>query len=147
MKLEFRQLDSKKEMMQSFSLLTQFYKNLSQEEFDLALDEMIASSGYKMAAAYLDEKLVGVSGFWIARMIYCGRYLQASNLVVDENFRSLGIGKKLLGYLEEICRKHQCNKFVLDSHTENKKSHPLYFECDFYIRGFHFMKDMKKEPM
>lgn len=142
MDLEFKELHRKDEMMQIFPLISQMYKNLSQDEFSLALEEMIASSGYKMAVAFLNGKIVAVSGFWIARMLYCGRYLQASNLVVDENFRSQGIGKKLLGYLEEISRNHQCSKFVLDSYTENKKSHPLYFECGFYIRGFHFMKDL-----
>ena len=38
--------------------------------------------------------------------------------------------------------KLNCEKIVLDSFTENKKSHTLYFKEDFHIRGFHFMKDL-----
>jgi GNAT superfamily N-acetyltransferase len=75
-------------------------------------------------------------------MLYCGRYLQASNLVVDENFRARGAGKQILNYLENKARDLGCDKMVLDSYTENKKSHSLYFGEDFYIRGFHFMKDL-----
>lgn len=142
MNLQFRELVKKDEMLKSYSLLSQIYKNLSEHELLESFEEMIESTKYRILAAFLDGKMVAVSGFWIARMLYCGRYLQASNFVVDESLRGLGIGKKLLESLEEIARSHDCQKFVLDSHTENRKSHPFYFECGFYIRGFHFMKDL-----
>lgn len=137
-----REISKKDEMMTSYSLVNQMYKKMTKEEFSSALDEMIMRNDYKMVAAFLDGKLVGVSGYWISRMLYCGRYLQASNLVVDENTRQQGIGKKLLNHLEEKAKELDCNKLVLDSYTENKKSHPLYFREGFYIRGFHFMKDL-----
>ena len=110
--------------------------------FEVALDEMILNNNYKMVAGYVDDKIVAVSGYWIARMLYCGRYLQVSNFVVDENFRGRGVGKKILNYLENKARNLGCDKVVLDSYTENKKSHSLYLNEDFYIRGFHFMKDL-----
>ena len=110
--------------------------------FEIALDEMILNNNYKMVAGYIDNKMIAVSGYRIARMLYCGRYLQACNLVVDENFRGRGVGKKILNYLENKARNMGCNKMVLDSYTENKKSHSLYFNESFYIRGFHFMKDL-----
>ena len=111
--------------------------------FENALDEMIVSNDYKMVAGYIDDKMIAVSGYWVSRMLYCGRYLQACNLIVDESFRSRGVGKKILNYLEDKARKLDCDKVVLDSYTENKKSHSLYFGENFYIRGFHFMKDLK----
>ena len=75
-------------------------------------------------------------------MLYCGRYLQISNLVVDKDFRSLGVGENILKYFEEKALKINCNKIVLDSYIENKKSHNLYYRLGFYVRGFHFMKDI-----
>jgi ribosomal protein S18 acetylase RimI-like enzyme len=95
-----------------------------------------------MVAAFLDEKMVGVCGYWVFLMLYCGRYIQASNLVVDRETQSRGIGKKILEHLEIIGKKLACEKIVLDSYTENKRSHPLYFREGFHIRGFHFMKDL-----
>lgn len=129
-------------MMETFPLIHQMYKKMDYKNFEIAIDEMILNNNYKMVAGYIDNKIVAVSGYWIARMLYCGRYLQASNLVVDENFRGRGIGKKILNYLEDKARNLGCDKMVLDSYTENKKSHSLYFNEDFYIRGFHFMKDL-----
>jgi len=86
--------------------------------------------------------MVGVSGYFVLLMLYCGRYLQASNLVVDKNYRNKGVGRKIVRYLENKARQLNCHKFVLDSYTENKKSHSLYYSEGFYVRGFHFMKDL-----
>jgi GNAT superfamily N-acetyltransferase len=142
MQLEIKDLATKNLMIEAFSLIHQMYKKMNYENFEINLDEMILRNDYKMVAGFYNEKMIAVSGYWIAKMLYCGRYLQASNLVVDEEFRSRGIGKQILNYLENKARNLGCDKMVLDSYTENKKSHSLYFGEDFYIRGFHFMKDL-----
>jgi GNAT superfamily N-acetyltransferase len=140
--LKIRELSSKKEMIESYDLVAQMYSKMDFETYKKNLDEMIEFNNYKMVAAFLDEKMVGVTGYWVSFMLYCGRYIQASNLVVDRQQRSLGIGKEILNYLEEKGKKLGCEKLVLDSYTENKKSHSLYYRENFYIRGFHFMKDL-----
>jgi len=142
MDIIIKDLETKNVMMDAFPLIHQMYKKMDYKGFESALDEMILNNNYKMVAGFHDEKMIAISGYWIARMLYCGRYLQASNLVVDENFRGNGVGKNILNYLESKARKLGCDKMVLDSYSENKKSHSLYFREDFYIRGFHFMKDL-----
>ena len=142
MSLIIKDLETKNAMMDAFLLINQMYKKMDYQAFETALDEMILHNNYKMTAGYIDNKMIAVSGYWISRMLYCGRYLQVSNLVVDENFRGRGYGQKILNYLENKARNLSCDKMVLDSFTENKKSHSLYFNEDFYIRGFHFMKDL-----
>ena len=135
-------LDSLEDMLQAFPLVQQVYPKMDLATYRSNVAEMMAMSNFKMIGAIYDGKLVGVSGYFILRMLYCGRYLQASNFVVDQNNRGFGIGRKILQHLEELARENDCNKLVLDSYTENKKSHPLYFSEDFYVRGFHFMKDL-----
>jgi GNAT superfamily N-acetyltransferase len=142
MDIIIKDLETKNVMMDAFPLIHQMYKKMDYKGFESALDEMILNNNYKMVAGFHNEKMIAISGYWIARMLYCGRYLQASNLVVDENFRGNGVGKNILNYLENKARKLGCDKMVLDSYSENKKSHSLYFREDFYIRGFHFMKDL-----
>ena len=142
MAILIKELASKEEMLTSFSLVNQMYEKMSYDEFSAALNEMIKRNDYKMVAAFLDGKMIGVCGYWIALMLYCGRYLQASTLVVDSNIRGKGVGRKILHHLEKKAKEENCQKLVLDSYTENKKSHSLYFRENFYIRGFHFMKDL-----
>jgi GNAT superfamily N-acetyltransferase len=142
MEIVIKDLDKKEEMLSAYPLVNLMYEKMTKDEFSAALDEMIKLSGYRMVAAFSGDKMVGVSGYWIASMLYCGLYLQASNVVVAKELRSQGIGRKILKFLENKAREMKCKKIVLDSYTENKKSHPLYFRDNFYIRGFHFMKDI-----
>jgi len=140
--LVIKDLNTIKEMEGAFPLVAQMYDKMSFETYKSYIQEMIDTNDFKMVGAYLDGKMVGVSGYWVFLMLYCGRYLQASNLIVDKNLRSQGIGKKILNYLESKARELNCHKIVLDSYVENKRSHPLYFREGFYIRGFHYMKDL-----
>jgi len=137
-----KDLSDKAAMDSAYPLVAQMYPNMAFSDYSKYVDEMIEVNHFKMIAAFDGEKMVGVTGYWVLRMLYCGRYIQVSNLVVDKDARSKGVGKKILSEIEKIGIKLGCNKMVLDSYTENKRSHSLYFRENFYIRGFHFMKDL-----
>ena len=141
-KIIIKELQNFDEMLQAYPLIHQMYDQMDLATYSSYIKEMIATNDFKMVAAFLNDKIIGVSGYWVFLMLYCGRYLQVSNLVVDRSERGSGIGKKILQYLEVKAKKLDCQKVVLDSYTENKKSHSLYFREGFYIRGFHFMKNL-----
>jgi GNAT superfamily N-acetyltransferase len=137
-----KKLNTKADMLLAYPIVRQRYQNMTLENYDAQISEMIAMNDFKMIGAFIGEEIVGVTGYWMLRMLYCGRYLQISSFIVDEEKRGAGIGKKILEAVEEIGKNLQCEKVVLESFVENKKSHPLYFREGFYIRGFHFMKDL-----
>ncbi len=141
-KITIKEFSNIEEMMAAYQLVSKRYEKMSKENFCNQISEMIAMNNFKMIGVFLDENLVGIAGYWVLRMLYCGKYLQVSSFIVDEEKRGLGIGKKILQELEKIAKKLDCQKIVLDAYTENKKSHSLYFRENFYIRGFHFMKDL-----
>lgn len=142
MQIVIEELTTKNSMLETYKLVSQHYKKIDYSSFETTIDEMIMRNDYKMIAIMQDNEILAVAGYWVSRMFYCGRYLQIHNLIVDENYRSQGLGTKIIRYLEEKARSLNCQKIVLDSHTENKKSHCLYYNENFYIRGFHFMKDL-----
>ena len=141
-KITIRELHTKEEMAVAFSLIHQVRKEMNFEIYISNIEEMMRLNNFKMIAAFNGEKIVGVAGYWISLMLYCGRYAQVSNFTVDENSRGLGIGKKILSAINEIAKEQKCQKVVLDSYVENKKSHSLFFRENFFIRGFHFMKEI-----
>lgn len=140
--LKIKKLDSKKAMLAAYPLICQMYPSMTKADYGKYVDEMIDANHFKMIAAFREEKMIGVTGYWVLRMLYCGRYIQVSNLVVDKENRSGGVGKAILDEIEKIGRELGCDKMCLDSYTENKRSHALYYRENFYIRGFHFMKDL-----
>ena len=95
---------------------------------------------YELVGAFSGEKLVGVAGAWIATKIWCGRYLEIDNLVVDSEQRSSGIGSLLIAHFEALALERDCKIIVLDSYTANRPSHRLYHRLGFEIWGFHFVK-------
>ncbi len=152
MEIIFKIAKNPQEMQLGYPLIGKHYQDFSEEKFLESVEEMISLSNYQMLLVFVKNQeksilvdqldLVGVCGFWLARMFYCGKYLQLSNLIVEESLRGSGVGKKIIKYLENFAKQNNCQKIVLDSYTENKKSHSLYYSEGFYIRGFHFMKDV-----
>jgi GNAT superfamily N-acetyltransferase len=95
---------------------------------------------YHAFGAFVEGKLAAVAGVWLATKIWCGRYLELDNLVVDPDQRSSGLGTALIRHLEAFAREKDCNLAVLDSYTSNHASHRLYHRLGFEIWGFHFVK-------
>jgi GNAT superfamily N-acetyltransferase len=142
MTLIISELTTKEQMLTTYKLVNELYKNITFGDFAIKITEMIDFHNYKMVAGYHQKELVVVSGYWLALMFYCGKYLQLSNFITSQNQRSKGFGKQILQYLQEKAIALHCNKIVLDSYIENKKSHSLYYKQGFYVRGLHFMKDL-----
>ncbi len=97
---------------------------------------------YHLIGAFAGNSLVGVCGAWIATKIWCGRYLEIDNLVVDPEQRSAGTGTRLISHLESIAREKNCLVLVMDTYTGNHASHRLYHRLGFEIWGFHFIKPL-----
>ena len=97
---------------------------------------------YLAFGAFLEGKLAGLASAWIATKVWCGRYLELDNIVVDPQLRSSGVGSVLIQHLEALARENDCNLAVLDSYTSNHASHRLYHRLGFEIWGFHFVKPL-----
>ena len=110
-----------------------------QQRFETILAE---HPHYHAFGAFVEGKLTALAGAWIATKIWCGKYLELDNLVVDPGVRSSGLGTALIRHLEEFARAEGCNLAVLDSYTSNHPSHRLYHRLGFEIWGFHFVKPL-----
>lgn len=107
------------------------------------LDTILADhSHYHLFGAFTGESLLGVCSAWIATKIWCGRYLEIDNIVVDPEQRSGGVGSLLIQHLEALGREQDCKILVLDSYSSNHPSHRLYHRLGFEIWGYHFVKSI-----
>lgn len=97
---------------------------------------------YKLFGAFRDDQLIGLAGAWIATKVWCGRYLEIDNFVVDPDHRSGGAGTALVTTLEALARESECSILVLDSYSNNHASHRLYHRLGFEIWGFHFVRQI-----
>lgn len=105
------------------------------------LHEMV-KQGYQCAGAYLENRLVSVCGLWVTTRFYCGKQIEPDNVIVDPQFRSIGIGKKLMEWVYEYARGLGCETCELNARVENSPSHKFYFNEGFLIFGYHFQKQL-----
>lgn len=131
-------------MFEQYPLVKQLNKTLSKRNYKLLLADMI-DHGYRMAGVFDGDTCIGLSGFWISAKIYCGKYVEPDNVIIDKEHRSKGIGKMLLDWIEAEAIKAGCKTLMLDAYTKNTEAHRFYEREGFVITGHHFIKKIPED--
>ncbi|MBC7383648.1 MAG: GNAT family N-acetyltransferase [Bacteroidia bacterium] len=126
-------------MLDQYHLICQLNTKLEFLEYQEMLTDM-HTQNYHMLCVFDEHKCVGVSGYRIATKIYCGKYLELDNVVVEEAYRNTGIGKIMCDKLNAIAIKHACKVLMLDAYLSNLPAHLFYEREGFEKKGYHFLK-------
>ena len=134
-------IDNASEMIAQYDLICQLSPNVTFDEYSLMINDMVKLN-YQQAVAYINEKPIGVCGFWINTKIYSGKYIELDNVVVGRNYRNKNIGQLLCNYVLEIAKQQNCKTAMLDAYLENTQAHTFYERIGFTKKGFHFIKPL-----
>ena len=63
------------------------------------------------------------------------------DVVVDKKHRGQGIGKEMMQYAMDLCRKYACYKTCLSSNLKRERAHAFYESLGFQKHGFSFTLD------
>jgi len=141
--MEIRELKTVDEMISQLSVMQELYPSLTEIQYHEMLSEMIPNN-YGQIAVFENEKCVGISGYWIGTKLWCGKYLELDNVIVQKEYRSKGVGKLLSDFLDNKAHLNNCTILVLDAYTSNFKAHRFYYNQGFSPKGFHFVKIIDK---
>lgn len=83
--------------------------SLSPSLFEERVDAMLAQGNYRCIAAYIGERMVGVSGFWIGVQLWTGKYCEPDHVFVEADLRSAGIGAQLMRWIEREAERLGCD--------------------------------------
>lgn len=139
MQYTIKKLSTIEQMLPSLPLIRQLTSEVTEDKYHDMLKEMVPHN-YFQVVVYEGDKLVAVSGYWLATKIYCGKYIEIDNFVVDEAYRSKDIGKMLVDWVLEEGKRNDCQTALLDAYVENFKAHKFYYKQGFIARGFHYLK-------
>lgn len=140
-----QELTSITEIAATYPLIRQKWSERTESEFHDEIQEM-QKTGTRFAALYADDKesgkeeMIGVASFWIAYRLYCGRFIQVANFIIDKDWHGKGAAKTFLNWFEDKGKFEDCQHFLLDAVTENYASHKLFIREGFVIKGYHFNK-------
>jgi GNAT superfamily N-acetyltransferase len=98
----------------------------SAEEIATRLEDMNRSSDHSVFVAALDGKVAGWLGVYVCRMVEAEARAEVSGLVVDQRFRSQGIGRHLLARAERWAREKGCGVIGLRSNVIRDRAHAFY---------------------
>jgi GNAT superfamily N-acetyltransferase len=64
------------------------------------------------------------------------------DVVVDKDYRSKGIGQKMMEYAMEMCRENGCYKLTLSSSIHRERAHSFYEDLGFERHGYSFLIEL-----
>ncbi|MDA7951087.1 MAG: GNAT family N-acetyltransferase [Pirellulaceae bacterium] len=105
---------------------------------------------FRCVGAFIANKCVGISGVWIGYRFWCGKFLDVDNVIVTKEYRSAGIGKKMMDWIHRYAEEQQINLSVLDAYVWNDQAHKFYMNQGYKILGYHFARkfiDLRKNGL
>ena len=103
--------------------------------------EMITQN-YECAVIYDDDKLIGVCGLWFCTRHYSGKSVEPDHVFIDDGYRGKGLGKQFFEWIYNYALSKGCEVAELNTYVANAPSHKFYFNEDFKILGYHFLKKL-----
>ena len=98
------------------------------------------SQNYECIGIFNRTKLIGVVGLWFQMRLYSGRSCELDHVYILPEHRRLGIGSKLISFVEEHVYNKGFECLELNTYLQNTLSHKFYYNNGFKILGFHFIK-------
>jgi len=124
------------------SLVQQLNGNKVSDEVLIERFTEMFTQNYKCAGIYANGKLVGVCGLWFCTRHYSGRSVEPDHVFIDNDYRGKGFGKRFFNWIYNYALSRGCEAVELNTYVTNASSHKFYFNEDFKILGYHFLKKL-----
>jgi len=115
--IELQELRDYESMLQSFPLILQLNPKMTEDRYRDLMKQMVSQGNYFQVGGFLSGKLVGLTGVWIGTQLWCGKYIEVDNFIVDESHRNRGIGRRLLNWVDEKAKSEGCQMVRLDTYV------------------------------
>lgn len=121
----------------AFPVLLQLREGLTWPRLTEVLNASFAQRPQFIAMVDADE-CVAVAAFRLMANTHIGLVLYVDDLVVDERWRSLGFGRKMMDEIKRRAKMLGAKAVDLDSGVQRNSAHRFYFENGFHISSHHF---------
>lgn len=125
--------------------LLELYKELTPFENSLERSieiykEILQDEQYLIVVAKENNKVIGSAFGVCCKCLSVGGspFLVIEDVIINEDFRGQGVGKKVMKVLDEFAEEKNCGYAILVSSDYRKKAHAFYDNLGFVdgVRGF-----------
>ncbi len=108
------------------------------------LGRMHQYPNYSVYVATLNNEVVGTFALLIMdNLAHLGAPSGiAEDVVMSSTWRGQGVGRQMMLFAMEACRKAGCYKLMLSSNLKREPAHRFYEELGFQKHGYSFMVDL-----
>ena len=118
-------------------------EGIAQEVMLSNCHELLENPYCYILLAEINDKVVGFISFTTRKTIlHSGLSGLIDELIVSQNNRGKGIGKKLISAAVEKCKHLGCCEVEVSTEFANTKARGFYKTCGFTERGIHFEKEL-----
>ena len=114
---------------------------ISEELLNERILEM-AEQNYECLGMYKGNDLIGICGMWFQTRHYAGKSCEIDHVIIDNAYRGLGIGNKMMEFVYDHAKSKGCRWVELNTYVDNFASHKFYNNQNFVAKGYHFVKDI-----
>ena len=114
------------------------------EKFTKLLKTYMQEDNKKILVAEIkNSKIVGMmSIIFLSRLNQNTLEMYVPELIVSQNYRSNGIGKKLINFSIDIGKEKKCHRMRLESGNQRTESHKFYRNLGFENSSIFFTKNL-----
>lgn len=102
--------------------------------------QMMSEHSYQCIGVFEEDKLVGICGFWILVKHYIGKHIEPDNVVIHPNYRSEGIGDKMMAWIYQYGKSEGCVASELNCYTNNESGLKFWLNQGYEQIGVHLRK-------
>ena len=119
-------------------------KDNEPETFTKLLKTYMQEDNKKILVAEIENsKIIGmVSIVFLSRLNQNTLEMYVPELIVSQNYRSNGIGKKLINFSIDIGKEKKCHRMRLESGNQRTESHKFYRNLGFENSSIFFTKNL-----
>ena len=114
------------------------------ETFTKLLKTYMQEDNKKILVAEIENsKIVGMMSIvFLSRLNQNTLEMYVPELIVSQNYRSNGIGKKLINFSIDIGKEKKCHRMRLESGNQRTESHKFYRNLGFQTSSIFFTKNL-----
>ena len=114
------------------------------EKFTKLLKNYMQEDDKKILVAQINNsKIIGmISIVFLSRLNQNTSEMYVPELIVSQNYRSKGIGKKLINFSIELGKEKKCHRIRLESGNQRIESHKFYKHLGFEDSSVFFTKNL-----
>jgi GNAT superfamily N-acetyltransferase len=104
---------------------------LSLLEIESNITELTSTNDHVAFVAVIDKQVVGWVHAFRALFMESKPFIEIGGLIVDDKYRSKGVGKKLVEKIKEWCMEKQISVLRVRSQLKRKEAHQFYLNNGF----------------